>query len=626
MFVDIVMQVKTTDSYMQKRWLPWATALTIAVVTLIAFIPVLHNGFILWDDGIYIYQNQTLQLPLSASIPYFFGLNFFVGNYHPFTMIAYALLYQIVGKEPEVFHAASLFIHILNVLLVFWFIWLLSGKKLIIAAITSLLFGIHPMHVESVAWAAELKDVLYTAFFLAGLICYLKYLKPEDTLPSSKPVSFLLLTFIFFLFSALSKPAAVVFPLLLWVIDFYFRRPVDKRMLLEKMPFIVIAFAFGIIAIKAQQEDHLLHSYYPLLLRMIFASYSLLAYIVKLAVPFNLASIYPYPALHDGLAPLYFYLAPVLVGLFVYGIYRTKGNVRHLLVFSGLFYFVAIAPELQLISVGDAMMADRYTYVPSIGLFFAFAVGVHSLWHNGTVHKQMVRKVVVIGLTAVSSIYAVSTYARCETWKSSETIAEDLYSKQQQAPVAAHNMGAVLYNKGKYREAIPFFYALRNDKEHFAKDYVLLANSYVANNEPDSAYYLIASLGPDATKNYCEQDLSLSRDLLNSQHFEPAAMFLAVYTRLQKNDPQGYIALAECYYKLNMHSRYINTIDSGLKYCPGQYSLLNHKGYDLFLEGKYEQAIPYFEEALKNAPGYEAASRNLANCYHALDSIKAGLR
>jgi protein O-mannosyl-transferase len=610
-----------TGSDQEKRWLPAAVALAIAIATFAVYFTILHNNFILWDDNLYIYQNPALEKPFLEAIPYFFGSHFFIGNYHPLTMILYALLYRVAGKQPEVFHTASLLIHVLNVLLVFWFIWLLSGRKLIVAAVTSLLFGIHPMHVESVAWAAELKDVLYAAFFMAGLITYLKYLKPEDAFEAKRPVSLLVFTFIFFLCSVLSKPAAVTFPLLLWVIDFYCKRPVDKRMIREKIPFLIVAVIFGIIAIVAQQEDHLLHDYYPFYLKIMFASYSLLAYIAKLFVPVNLVNIYPYPALHNGWAPWYFYFAPAVVGLLVYCIYPATGATRRLLVFCALFFFVTIVLALQLISVGDAIMAERYTYIPGIGLFFALGTGVHFLWHNGEANKKkMIRQIIVVALASVSLIYAACTYARCQVWRSSETLATDLYHKQPQAPVAVHNMGAVWYNLGKYKAAIPFFTVLKNDK-HFTNDYLFLANSYIAVHEPDSAYYVLETARPGEVKNTREYYLSLAREMLADRRYEPAAMFLTVYTRLQKNDAQGYIELAQCYYMLHMRDRYISTIDSGLKYCPDHYSLLNHKGYSLLQEGKYNLAIPYFEQALKNAPGYEKATHNLATCYHAIDSI-----
>ena len=155
----------------------FALAGGIVLLTIISFSPVFNNSFINQDDGIYVYNNTDISKPLPEAITWFFGPHYYSGNYIPLTMIAYSLAYRLGETKPEFYHELSIFFHLANVLLVFWFIYLLSGNKRIVAAIVSLFFGIHPMHVESVAWAAELKDILYAFFYFAGLIVYYKYIK-----------------------------------------------------------------------------------------------------------------------------------------------------------------------------------------------------------------------------------------------------------------------------------------------------------------------------------------------------------------------------------------------------------------------------------------------------------------
>ncbi|MCD6013311.1 MAG: hypothetical protein K0Q79_3173 [Flavipsychrobacter sp.] len=599
-----------------KSWLPVVIACAIAVITWLVFSSVPGFDFISWDDNGYVYDNADLSKPLGEAILYFFGPHFYIGNYHPVTMTAYALLYRIAGVDPGVFHTANLLIHLLNVLLVFWFAWLLSGSRLIVATVTALFFGIHPMHVESVAWVAELKDVLYTAFFMAGLITYIKYTAPQN----ERRHSLLVATFLFFVLSALSKPAGIIFPVVLLVLDLFTGYKWSKRTWLEKLPFFIVAFVLGIVTIKAQHAYNLLHDLYPFFQRLLFASHSLLNYIAKFFVPFSLSNFYPYPDAAAGL-PVLFYIAPVLVILLAFAIYRTL-KYTQVVVFGCLFFLVTIVLELQLIAAGDAIMADRYTYVPYIGLLFIIGYGLDALYNNSAKHLRTLGQVLLVCVAGFALVCGYLANARSKAWRNNETIAVDLYRKYPNVLIAAHNMGAVLYYKGQFREAVPYFRQALRIKQDYTNVYVNLANAYLSMEESDSAFAAMESGLEYAVGNYNEYFLSMGKDLFSKGRFQQAAKFFNRYCQLQKYDPDGYTALARCYFSLKDNTGYINAIDSGLKYSPSNYNLLNHKGYFLFLSGKYEEAIPYFQAALKDNPNYSRASENLAASYRAIDSVK----
>src|SRR5665213_2284058 len=198
-------QTKSTQGS-SLSWIKWAIVGAIVIVTYLVFSPALENNFTNWDDNHYVTDNPQLAKPIGESVSYYFS-NFYFCNYHPLTMIVYAMGFHSVQLHPELYHKVSLILHLLNVMLVFWFIYLLSGKKLEVAIIVSFFFGIHPMRAESVAWVAELKDVLYTFFFMGGLIAYYKFIKSGE----KKNIGLYLLTFILFILSGLSKPAAVIF-------------------------------------------------------------------------------------------------------------------------------------------------------------------------------------------------------------------------------------------------------------------------------------------------------------------------------------------------------------------------------------------------------------------------------
>ena len=214
----------------------------ILLITFIVYRVSLSNGFVNWDDDKYIQNNPLITfIDLKALFS-----TYVMGNYHPLTMLGYAIEYQFFGLNATGYHVINLLLHLVNVLLVFYTVFYLSNKT-IVALIASLLFGIHPMHVESVAWVTERKDVLYGLFFIAGLISYTKY---TDTGSRKQYI----ITLIFPILALLSKPAAVVFPLVLFCIDLLRKRKLAVKLLVEKISFFILPLILGFITFLAQKE------------------------------------------------------------------------------------------------------------------------------------------------------------------------------------------------------------------------------------------------------------------------------------------------------------------------------------------------------------------------------------
>src|SRR6187455_3642814 len=206
----------------------WTWLIPVLVFTGISFLPMLTNGFTNWDDDIYITRNPLIKGPdwnviftqASAS------------NYHPLTMLTLAFNYAISETDPFSYHLVNWVLHILNTALVFLFIYKISGRKIFVAAFTSLIFGIHPMHIESVAWVSERKDVLYACFFLLALLQYWSFL---ETSKRSK----ILYCFVFFILSLLSKPAAIILPFVLFLLDYWRGRSFTWKLWAEKILFFI---------------------------------------------------------------------------------------------------------------------------------------------------------------------------------------------------------------------------------------------------------------------------------------------------------------------------------------------------------------------------------------------------
>ena len=399
----------------------------LTILVLVTFWESFDNNFVDWDDYTYVVDNNLVRNPEETTLKEVFTKTVSL-NYHPLTILTLRWNNNKCSNCPEGISPApfirwNVIIHILNTLLVFILIYFLSKKKVLVAFIVAALFGVHPMHVESVAWISERKDVLYTFFFLSGLITYIKYLNVTDN--NKKKYIWLAATFALFVISCLSKAMAVVFPLVLLLIKFWQYQPTGNNQVKESIketislkniipliPFFVTSLIFGIVAISINKLNT-----FTILHRIQFATYGFLMYIVKFFFPGNQLAIYPYPSQAEydtatiglllKLAPFAFILLSVLVA---YSLRKTK-----LFVFGMGFFLVTIIMVLQLISVGVAIMADRYTYLPYIGLAFIPAMLIGD--------KVMLKRIPIFVFTCVF-IIAMIVLARRQTsvWRNSETL------------------------------------------------------------------------------------------------------------------------------------------------------------------------------------------------------------
>ncbi len=595
----------------------------VVIVTFFSLSPVMKNSFINQDDNLYIFDNKDLGKPVPEAVAYFFGPHYFSGNYVPLTMMVYDAVYHVAGTEPGAYHTVSMFIHIVNVLLVFWFIYLLSRKKPWVGAIVALFFGIHPMHLESVAWASELKDMLYASFFVGGLVAYYYYTEPCITTVEKRKNSlrFLIITFVLFMLALLSKPAAIIFPLVLLLIDFYNGRRSDKWLWLEKVPFLILSLIFGIIAIKAQQADQLINNNYPFAQRTLFACYGLLDYMLKFILPANLSAFYPFPVPGNGSLPLVYYAAPVIVIGIAYGVYRTLKYSR-LIAFGFLFFFINLLLVLQLLSVGNAIIADRYTYVPYIGLLFIIAMGVDSLYNSSRPALSKWKYPLAAALMACAMLCSYLTYARCSIWENGETISADVLDKYPDDPIALNNKGYILFRQQKYEEAAVLFAKALRSKPGDVKTNINMVNCLLALKKTDDALTIANTALTYAPKN--SYLLNIKGNVLSVQQKYPAAA--AAYSEAIKQstgDVNTYINLAACYDALQDKEHAMATLDAGLKYYADNCFLLNNKGYALYLRGRYAEALEYYKAALKSNPDFTTASVNIADCNRAISDSSA---
>lgn len=423
----------------------------ILAFTLIAYSSCFKGDFIKgWDDGAYLFENDYLHGFTAANLKHMFTQEE-QGNYHPLTMLTYAIEYKLFGLDnPVPYHIDNMILHLLITSLVFYFIFLLTGNYFI-SFVTMLLFGIHPIHVESVAWISERKDLLYTLFYLLSLVNYIKYTSEK---PQKK---YLYYSLAFFVVSCLSKGMAVSLAGVIILIDFYQNKKFDKKTIVEKIPFIVIAVFFGLLAVKMQGSSVQPDIPYTASERFRIVAYTVIAYFQKLLAPVNLCGFYPYPSKpENNTIASYFWFFPVAVAaitaLAVYSLKYTK-----VIFFSLGFFLITIILVLQILPVGGASMADRYAYIPSIGFFLLMAYVLKTLVDYIKKNMKALTNIVYVLFGLYCIWLPAKTFAYCKVWDGSIKFYADVLEKYPTCLLMHYNRGNELYKANKFDEALVDF-------------------------------------------------------------------------------------------------------------------------------------------------------------------------
>jgi len=336
--------------------------IVLVILTSLAYLPMLRNGFTYFSDDNYVLNNAIIQNLSWDNIKFIFSA-YFDGHYHPLTMLSLGLTWLMSGPDPFQYQFTNLLLHLANTLLVFWLIRKLFRNPEM-AFLVALLFGLHTIHVESVARITERKDMLYTLFYLVSAIAYINFL--DKKLWKYYHYSLITITL-----SLLSKGQAVSFFFTLLLIDYLRGRKLPGRqVILEKVPFLVLALFFGYLNLQAQKFtgyflDYRSMAFYEPVLD---AAYVLTNYILKMVLPVNLSALYPYPNQPGETVPanMWLYLLTFIAVIFLSSYFYKKNKS----VFFGImFYLLNIFLMLRIIPVAENIMPDRYNYVPSIGFF-----------------------------------------------------------------------------------------------------------------------------------------------------------------------------------------------------------------------------------------------------------------
>lgn len=490
------------------------------VVSLTAFLlylPCLRNNFLVWDDGVYVTDNPIIR-SINLNLVRSAFLEFHASNWHPLTWISHALDYAIWGLNPVGHHLTNVIMHALNTALVVLVTvqlielyrertvtkqappWLKRQGVLITGGVTGLLFGLHPIHVESVAWVSERKDLLCVLFFLMSIIAYLKYVSAKSHATSqvnTRLGHFNMSYFLclgLFMIALLSKPMAVSLPFVLLIIDWFPSNRIHsinsfRSAFLEKLPFILLSLGSSVLTILAQKEGGSMEilKAVPIQSRLLVAAHSLLAYLLNIMWPVNLSPFYPYPDNISLLSLKYFSATVLVIGISAYGMLTAKKNKVFISVWC--YYVITLLPVLGIVQVGLQSMADRYTYLPGLGIFFLIGLLIARISRKIVVSKKWASFAKGIGVTAAAIVLITLGYLtvrQMRLWENDFSLWSYAINTEK-SDTAYWNRGIAFSRIGQYDKAIDDYGAAIALNHNFYGAYLNRGMAYGEMGQSDKA-------------------------------------------------------------------------------------------------------------------------------------------
>jgi tetratricopeptide (TPR) repeat protein len=562
--------------------------LLLIVADLFVYASVRNHPLVNYDDPAYVGENAMVHGGLSAEgLAWAFTTDTQM-NWHPLTWLSHMLDVQLFGMNLGMHHLTNLFFHIVNTLLLFWVFYRMTESSWR-SAFVAALFGVHPAHVQSVAWVSERKDVLSTLFWLLTMLAYVAYARK----PEWKRY---LLVFAALALGLMAKPMLVTLPLILLLLDFWplHRKGTLPRLILEKVPLMVLVAASSVVTFLVQSQGAVAKlENAPVGLRLQNALQSYLAYIGKMFWPADLALIYPYrfqvPAWQTITACI------VLAGITFLAIWIAR---RRPYVFVGwAWYVVSLIPVIGLIQVGVQSMADRYTYIPYIGLFVAIAwmIPKHPAFAPAGI--------------AVLVLLAIAARNQADLWRSSITLWRHTVNVTVDNPHARANLGNELLGQGRREEAVEqYLEVVRLDPRYLEAQYNLgIALMNLGRVDEASVHFGEAlAIKPD----YADAHNNLGLLLAVQRKPEEALVHYNEALRLNPKHVEGHSNIGVLLMTLGRTDDALDHFNEALRLDPSNARAHNNLAGALTMQGRVDDAIREYAEALRINPGYtEARSR-----------------
>jgi tetratricopeptide (TPR) repeat protein len=622
----------------------YAVAGSVALLTVAVYLTAVRNDFVEWDDSMYVVDNIRIRSIDSSFFKWAF-LDFYAANWHPLTWISHALDYAVWGLDPLGHHVTNILLHAINTLVVVLLTMRLveSGepsrergkpgivpdtRKPIAAVLTGLLFGLHPLHVESVAWVAERKDLLCAMFFLLGIMRYTKYVVAADReYRGGSPLSGMLrrdylFTLGLFILALMSKPMAVSFPVVLLILDWF---PFDRirslvtfrTVFVEKLPFVALSLVSSILTILAQHADWAIvpAETVPLGTRVLVACKALIAYLGKIIVPLQLVPFYPYPK-HVSLLSLD-YAFPIAAVLGITAACITMARKQKVWSSIWAYYTVTLLPVIGLVQVGNQSMADRYTYLPSLGPFLV--IGLGGAWMaekvNTSTTWRVIGKVAFAGAIAFCVFLSYLTIRQLGVWRSSLDLWDYVIETSSVKTPVVYHLRAVVYEKhGRYQRALEDNDQAISMDPSYAPAYVSRGSVYGKQGRHDKAiedYNMALMLNPSLFEAYFCRAITYVR----TAQFEMAVQDFNRAVGLYQGSHEAYNFRGMALKQLGRFEEAVHDYNRALALNPVYYEAYFNRGIAYEKMRSLDQAVQDYQRAIALNPDYHEAYNNLGILY-----------
>ena len=582
---------------------PAVIALLLALAVVAVYAPVVDFEFVDYDDDVYVTKNQEVRKGLTAEG---FRWAFTTGrasNWHPVTWLSHMLDVELYGLDPGGHHATNLLLHVLNTLLLFALLAYATGRPwpgLVAAA----LFALHPINVESVAWVAERKNLLSTTLGLASALAYVAYTKRGGA-------SRYLLTAGLLALGLMAKPMLVTLPFLFLLLDYW---PLDRlrttspgRLLLEKLPLVLLAAASGVVTLAVQHASGAVRTAETLALgpRLANGVLSYVRYLRKLVWPDDLALLYQHPYLPGGTPPAVWQVLGALLLLAALTVTAVFLARRRWILAGWLWFLLALLPVLGLIQAGSQAMADRYAYLPLIGLFVVLSWSGAALLGRLDRRRTAARALALAALLAVLAGLAVCTRQQQRYWRNSLALFERGIEISPRNPTLQFNLGTVLETQGRTASAIEHYRQALQAEPGGARIHFGLANALAAEGRSAEAireYAIALQIEPDDARthfNLANTLRSRGKTAEAIEHYRQALELAPGYAEAHNNLGTALLergALAEA----------LEQFERGVEADPAVADLQNNLGVALVRSARWAEAPPRFRTAAALAPEWPA--------------------
>jgi tetratricopeptide (TPR) repeat protein len=440
------------------------------------------------------------------------------------------------------------------------------------------MFAIHPMHVESVAWISERKDVLYSLFYLSAIYTYLKYI---DT----KQNKHFLFTIILFICSCLAKPMAITLPIILALIQWY--KDENEFKLNKYIPvlsLLIISISIAIIPFLLHDLNTLsddLSTKFNFVDRIFLLTYSISFYFIKTILPIQQSAFHYYPEKINDLLPSVYYLSILIIPILIIAFIKLK-SIRKELIFTILFFLISISLVLKIFPFGNAVVAERYTYLPYLGLFYGLGLCIDNL-----IISINIKNILIIIITCV---FAIISFNRLKVWKNNVSLFTDIINKYPETPIP---------------------YNIRGDAYSQEDNQISAINDYTK----------AITLDPSNFEAYINRGVSLFK----TNQFQLAVADYNSAEKLKNNIPKLYINRGTCHLKLNQYDLALNDFKTVIKTEPKNNEALSNIGLCYYNLKKYNEALNYYNQAIDNNPNDFETLKNRGNAKAFLKDFKGSI-